>query len=272
MKVTEVPIAELARQYYNENRRGALFALVAKSWPPVGEELPTGGVGEACRFAFIRARQQGTIDRHLWEARTLTAAVVEGARETAAGLLLPHFIAATEMALQGVKAVDGGGHEQARAILDEMKRLVREDHPAWARLLGRLYHEKRGFSFLMEARSAEAGGRPTTDILQSAEKEYLKALEYLKAFDEPTGDERTSDERTSDPRGVLKVRGGLALVCYLRCVGTASKETSAWLAETQRIQAAAERAGFSDVARWAAGNVEVMERGDTSGWFPYEVV
>ena len=255
-------IAELALKLYNESDDAALFALVAASWPPVGEELPAGGVGEACRFAFIRARQQGTVDRHLWEARALTAAVDQGARETAAGLLFPHFMAAIEMALRGEKAVEVGGHEQARAILDEMKRLVPEDDPVWTRRLGRLYHEKRGFSFLMEARSAEAGEQPATDILRSAEKEYLKALEYLKA----------RDDGRSDPRGELKVRGDLALVCYHRCVGTTLEETSAWLAETQGIQRAAERAGFRDVARWAAGNVEVMERGDTSGWFPYEVV
>ena len=255
-------IAERAAEYYNKNDHAALFALARKSWAPVGEELPAGGVGEACRFAFIRARQHGTVDRHLWEARALTAAVVQGAPETAAGLLFPHFMAAIEMALRGNKAVEGGAHEQARAIPDEMKRLVPEDDPAWSRSLGRLYHEKRGFSFLMEARSAEAGEPPATDILRSAEKEYLKALEYLEAL----------DEGTSDPRGELKVRGGLALVCYLRWMGTSQEETSAWFAETQEIQAAAERAGFSDVARWAAGKLEVMERGDTSGWFPYEVV
>jgi hypothetical protein len=251
--------ANEASRLYSANDNDALFQLAERRWPSLGEELPVG-ISEECRFAAIRATQMQRIDQYLWRARALTAAVLTGGTDTAAGLLLQHFFAATERTLEGT--VDGheNGHEQARLILEEMKRLVPADTPAWQELFARLYHEKRGFSFLMEGTGGGFPLKGSERCLREAENEYSAAL--------PLGAE--------DKRGTLKVCGGLALVRYLQHAYESnplmdeSKRES--LAETQRVMSAATAAGYRDVAEWAATNVSVMHRGEFRGWIPYEVL
>jgi|SRR5882724_1661577 len=251
--------ADQASRLYTANDNDALFRLAEQRWPPLGKELPQG-ISEECRFASIRATQLQRIDQYLWRARALTAAVLTGARDTAAGLLLQHFFAATARTLEG--AVDGKehGHEQARLILEEMKRLVPADTLQWSELFARLYHEKRAFSFLMEG---TGGGVPLTGSerrLREAESEYSAALLL----------------GSEGKRGTLKVRGGLALVHYLQLAYSSHPELEEskreWLEETQRVMSAATAAGYRDVAEWAATNVGVMSRGEFRGWTPYEVV
>jgi len=250
-------LAQQASRYYNDNDNDALFRLAADSWPGDGAELPEG-IAEVCRFAFIRAVQLQRVDQYLWRARALTAAVITGARDTAAGLLLQPFFVATSFTLENGAEK---GHEQARLILEEMKRLVPEDTSAWSVLFARLYHEKKAFSFLMEATS---GGRPeaaSRSLLDAAEAEYALALDLTPP---------------QDSRGALKVRGGLALVRYLRlaCGPQDASDASRqpYLEETEAVRAAAAAAGYRDVEGWATANVEAMGRGEFIGWTAYEVV
>lgn len=249
-------IADEASRLYSANETEALFRLAHEEWSRAGEALPEG-IGEVCRFAFIRAVQLKRVDQFLWRARALAAAVITGARDTAAGLLLQPFFVATSFAL------DTGaehGHEQARLILDEMKRLVPEETPAWSVLFARLYHEKRAFSFLMEATGGGCPAAGSHGLLNAAEAEYDLALKRI----------------TGDERGTLKVQAGLALVRYLRLAGEPpggiEESKKPLLAETRSIGSAATAAGFRDVAGWAAINEDVMSRGEFAGWTAYEVV
>lgn len=249
-----------ASRLYSVNDNDALFRLVEQRWPPLGENLPQG-ISEECRFAAIRATQLQRIDQYLWHARALTAAVLTGARDTAAGLLLQHFFVGIARTLEGAVEGHEHGHRQARLILEEMKRLVPADSPEWRELFARLYHEKRAFSFLMEGTGGGAPLKGSEDCLREAENEYSAAL--------PLG---ADDER----RGTLKVCGGLALVRYLQLaygsetsLEEAKRES---LAETQRVMSAATVAGYRDVAAWAAANVGVMQRGEFRDWVPYEVL
>lgn len=252
-------ISDEARRLYAENNDEALLRLAIDNWPLPSSELPTG-IGEACRLASIRAVQQKRwADSHMWRARALTASVIEGARETAAGLLLQHFFAATATALSGAVGGDGSGHEQARMILDEIKRLVPADTPAWPSLFARLYHEKRALSFLMQSTS---GGHPlpgSRHWLDEAEVEYSRALQAAQG-----------------QRDVLKVRGGLALVRYLLRaddpVPAQGELNKPLVDETSAIRGAAAGAGYRDVEKWAGINAEVMRRGEFRGWTPYEIL
>jgi hypothetical protein len=246
-------IAEEASRLYTNNDDEALFRLAAATWPPEGQALPEG-IGEVCRFASIRAVQLKQPDQYLWRARALTSAVLTGARDTAAGLLLQPYFVATSVALESGA---GDGHAQARLILDEMKRLVPEDTPAWGALFARLYHEKRAFSFLMEGTGGGRSADRSRDLLRTAEAEYTLALQL------------THD----DPRGTLKVRGGLALARYLQLADDPHPPSMAQQRdETVSIHSAADAAGFRDVAGWAATNADVMGRGEFTGWTAYEVV
>lgn len=246
-------IAEEASRLYSSNENEALFRLAESKWPPDGAALPDG-IGEVCRFAFIRAVQLNQTDQHLWRARALAAAVLTGARDTAAGLLLQPFFVATSMALE---SGDAKGHVQARLILDEIKRLVPENSPAWQALFARLYHEKRAVSFLMEGTGGGRPADPAGDSLRAAEAEYTLALQLTR----------------DDPRGTLKVQGGLALVRYLQLAHTPHAAGIARQRdETVSIQSAALAAGYRDVAGWAATNAGVMGRGEFTGWAAYEVV
>jgi hypothetical protein len=250
-------LREEAARLYDANDHDALFALAARSWPEGGDMLPDG-VGEVCRYAAIRAHSLGRVDRFVWRARALTAAVLTGARDTAAGLLLQSFFGATDAA--GEQPADGG-HSQARRILDEIRRLVPENTPEWRTLFGRLYHGKRAFSFLMEGTSSSAPSDGRRRCLDEAEAEYSRALPFA----------------THDERGTLKLRGALALTRYLRLAYNAtgqgrSPEVTPLLEETRAIAASAKERGYRDVAEWAATNSDVMDRGASTGWAPYEVV
>lgn len=251
-------LSEEAARLYTANDNDALFHLAEASWRPGDGEL-VPGAGEVARYAAIRARETNAPEQHLWRARGLTAAVIFGARDTAAGLLLHPFFALTSIAVEKSEGASHA-HEVARAILEEMKKLVPEDSPAWSSLFGRLYHEKRAYSFLMEASATGLPGSADPGLLGNAEDEYRLALERA----------------AGDPRGTLKVRGGLALVGYLRSATepepTTPIPTGTYLDETREIRRKAAEEGFDDVEKWAATNERVMERGQLTGWTPYEVV
>ena len=78
-----------------------LIRLAQESGPELDVVLPEG-ISEACRYAAIRVAEQAekkemrvsaSVDLHLLRARAMVAAVMTGARATAAGLLLPAFFA-----------------------------------------------------------------------------------------------------------------------------------------------------------------------------------
>jgi hypothetical protein len=194
-------------------------------------------------------------DAHLWRARALTAAVITGSRETGAGLLLQHFFAL----IGGVKEGDAVAYENARSILEEIKRLVPEGTPEWARLFNRLYLEKLALSYLMQGTD---GGSPlphARECLETAKACYSRALEVARGS-----------------RDELKVRGGLALVRYLLSAygnsASAVVERESAREETVKVRAAAKVNGYRDVEEWASINFLVMERSVFQGWTPYEVL
>ena len=245
-----------AVQLYDDNQTEALFKLADENWPDVGEELPAG-IAEVCRYAFIRHHEAHDIEEHLWRARALSAAVLTDARDTAAGLLLPPFFATVDITVKRELDADAHGYDQARLILEEIRRLVPDDAPR-SQLFARLYHEKRGYSFLIEGTGR---GRPAAagmEKLREAEVECSLARNYVKS-----------------PRGTLKVRADLALIRYLLLADTPAQEFAEvkmpFLEETKAIGEAAAAAGYDDVEGWAGTNADVMERGEFVGWVPYEV-
>lgn len=250
-------IAIQAAKFYRDNNTPALKRLAHRYWPKSLNAPLKNGAGELFRYTFIRSREEGLVAQHLWRARALASAVICNERDTAAGLILQTYFGATAMALEG-KALDAvHGYRQARLILDEIKRLVPEKNTAWPRLYARLYHEKRGLSFLLEA----TGGRrplPRSEaLLRKARAEYRHALTF-----NPEG------------RDQLKVQAGLALVEYLElALHPASPSASRpMLDKTKAIHVAARKAGNRDVANWAATNLRVMQRRKFVGWVPYEIL
>lgn len=244
---------------FDRNETPSVFSLANDNWPAIGEELPAG-IGEACRHAFIRHAEAHHIDQHLWRARAMTAAVLTGARDTAAGLLIQAAFLAINDANEGRSEGRERGYEQARMILEEMKRLVPEDYPTWLQPWARLYHDKRAYSFLEEGTGGSRASTAGQQWLTSAEDEYELALKHT---------------REDEKRGRLKVLGGLALVRYLRLADKPAEEIAEakkpFLEETRAIGEAAAAAGYRDVEGWAGANVSVMERGEFVGWSPYEV-
>lgn len=251
-------IAAEAAALFDENRHDDLFSLAERNWKKRGEALPDG-VAEACRYASIRAWQLGRADAEVWRARAWSAAILTGSRSSAAGLLIQQVMAAIGRAREDEAS---GGYEAARQILEEIPRLVPEGSDEWKRLYERLYHEKRGFSFLMEAARAAASSETSRrNLLEKAQREYELAL----------------GAATSE-RAVLKVKCGAALVKYLLLeVGEANGGELVGLAtalarETAELGRRAAEAGAHDVASWATVNVDVMGRGVFVGWAPYEVL
>lgn len=249
-------LLEDAVELYDDNDNDALFELADVNWPPVGGDLPAG-IAEVCRYAFIRHREAQDVDEHLWRACALSAAVLTHARDTAAGLLLPAFFATVDVTVKQELGGHEHGYEQARLILEEIKRLVPDGAPR-SRLFARLYHEKRAYSFLIEGTGR---GRPSgvgMERLKEAEAECYLARDYVRSA-----------------RGTLKVRGDLALVHYLLLADKSAEEIAEaktpFLEETRKVRDAATAADYRDVVSWASPNVEVMERGEFVGWVPYEV-
>jgi len=238
-------IEERAAALYNDNENEEVLALAEKNWPPLGQALPEG-MSEVCRHAFIASRRANPdgVTQDLWFARALVAAVLTDSVETAAGLLLPSFFSAIERGKDGAL----GGFATARLILEEFRRLLPEDHPAWSRLFDRIYHEKLAACLILSGELADA------------EHEYVLALGFA--------------QENQDWRGQLKCRGGIALTRYLQTVVGPSAQTigDANLEETMTVLAEALNAGYSDVAGWATTNISVMKRGDLEGWTPYEVL
>jgi hypothetical protein len=250
-------LAKQAARLYDENDTEQLLRVARDLWPGEGEAMPEG-VAEVCRYAYIRSVELNLIEQHLWRARAQAAAVIEGARDTAAGLLLQPFFVTVDVALKGAQQGHEHGFQRAREILDLITLLVPADHPR-ASLFRRLQQEKRAFTYLMEGTD---GGRPSLSglsTLKQAEREYVTALAMT----------------TGDDRGRLKVRGGLALAGYLQLAHSGEVEVAAakrpFVDETRDILNAAEAAGFADVAAWSARNLAVMEQGEFEDWAPYEV-
>lgn len=243
-------LLEQAKSLYDASDLEGLIALAEANWPDrVDAEMPSG-ISEVCRYLRILAYRKSTDPRtpadeaaaaavlaQIWWARALSAAVLTRAGDTAAGLLLQPFMILTRE-LQA--------YEEARWVLDETLRLVPEDHPRSAAFRGRVYSEKRAFSFASEGRFGEA------------RENYLEALGGC-------GD---------DSRGALKVRGGAAMAGYLALQGTAAsefkEEAPALIAEMKAVLK--EAAGYSDVADAARRNLALMESRQFEDWIPFETV
>lgn len=248
-------LAQDASRLYDLNDEDALFRLAETHWPDDVAEILPSGIADMCRLACVRAIQKGGSDHHLWRARAISAAVLTGARDTAAGLMLQPFFVATAQALDGAE----NGHVHARGILEEMRRLVPDDTEAWSRLYARLYHEKRAFSFLMEATGGTSPRPGTGQLLEAADAALVEALKHSR----------------NDSRGNCKLRGGLALVRYLRLAGepedVVAQGKGPFLEETRVVLGAATEAGYRDVEAWAEVNAGVMSRSEFVGWVAYEV-
>lgn len=250
-------LVEEAARLYSENRTEELLRYAADQWPSEGVDLPEG-VGEVCRFAFIRCYELGLIDQHLWRARAHAAAILEGAPYTTACLMLQPFFVAVDDAVNETQEGFERGFAQAREILDLMARLVSDGHPR-AGLVRRLRQEKLAFSYLMEATRGGRPGPSSAPIMEQAEREYRSALE----------------ETPGDARGALKIRGSLALVGYLELADRGRQapqvEKTPFIEETLDVLNMAAQAGYDDVTAWAATNLAVMVSGRFEGWAPYDV-
>jgi len=246
-----------ASRLYSENKTEELLSYARAIWPDEGADFPEG-VGEVCRFAFIRSYELGLIDQHLWRARGNAAAIIEGAPYTTACLTLQPFFAAVDHAVKGTQRGHERGFDQAREILDLVTRLVPHTHPR-AQLARRLRREKLAYSYLMEATKGGPPDQSAASVIERAEAEYKRALE----------------EAQGDDRGALKVRGSLALVGYLKLAGrsreAAVDDKKPFIEETLDILNKAVQAGYDDVVGWAATNLAVMAKGLFEGWAPYDV-
>ncbi|MEW5982595.1 MAG: hypothetical protein AB1806_09515 [Acidobacteriota bacterium] len=248
-----------AAQLYTDNHTAELFRLASERWPRVDAELEEG-LDELCRFAFIRARDSDlVIDTEVYYARAIVAAVIRGARDTAACLIMRQFFTAMEHCRRGNGG--GDGYEKARGILDEMRRLVSEEDPAWASLVARLYYDKTAVVYLLEA-TGGSGGKPRP----GAEATLTMARKYLE-YARPYGSGKLRDR--------LKIDGQLALVGYL--LGSYNLEQQEEvqreaLRNTNTVLNEAREARLTDVVGWAEANRDVMTLGEYIGWIPYEVL
>ena len=174
------PIDRQAADLYEAGADEELMALASQLWPADLEATLPAGVSEVCRFARLAARRTGNyVQQEVWTARALAAASLTAYQHSTGGLLLSSFFG----------LVEEGAYDQARAILDEMARLIDDGfqgHPP-AAVMRRMYHEKRTYSLLVEGSYADAA------------QSYSRALEHCEGQD----------------RAELKVRGGLALAHYL---------------------------------------------------------
>jgi len=123
--------------------------------------------------------------------RVIRAAVLQEdratARETAAGLVLQAFFVAVTGGAEGDESLRDVRSDQARSILNEMRRLKPEDTPQRDDPWAGLYWEKPASSYLWQGTE---GGRPRRKwqaALEQAKKEYRHAIE-------PTG--ATKGERS----------------------------------------------------------------------------
>jgi tetratricopeptide (TPR) repeat protein len=228
-------LAQRAVAHYEAGEFEELLSLAAEAWPgAVDAELPPG-IAELCRFARLVAHKRGLEAAvQLWDARALTAAVMAGNRNVAAGLLLPRVFQLLALREYGT----------ARIVLAEQLRLLDEDsdlEPSSASVL-RMYHEKTAYSYFAEG------------DYTAAEAAYGDALRY-----EPEGS-----------RGHLKVRGGQALGRYLSG-DRATWPSEELLAEMLAI---ADAAGdeYPDVAEAAAANARMIAAGGVDGWVVFEVL
>lgn len=249
--------AEAAR-LYRENRHKKLYKLAKDNWPALDKKLPPR-VSEVCRYAMIRTHEEGKIETHLWRARALTGAVLSRNRETGAGLLLHGFFLVVALArVQPLKAQKVRAYKIARAILEEMKRLVPVGSREWNMYVGELYHGKLGFALLREATSENDPAKWARKRLKEAVREFKAALVLTK----------------KGGRGALKLMGYVKLAEYLM-LGTAKgnvrAEQDRLCEETSRIREEAKKAGYKDVERWAGENEKVMRGGGYVGWKPYDV-
>jgi hypothetical protein len=154
--------------------------------------------------------------------------------------VLQAFFVAVTGGAEGDESLRDVRSDQARSILNEMRRLKPEDTPQRDDPWAGLYWEKPASSYLWQGTE---GGRPRRKwqaALEQAKKEYRHAIEL-------TGD---------DEGRALKVRAGLALACCLRCAVSDSPEEEI---------AARQAECPSD-----AVNCEVMRRGEYEGRDPDE--
>ncbi|HEV7721286.1 MAG TPA: hypothetical protein VGO60_08380 [Iamia sp.] len=232
---------------YEGGRHGELVQRALERWPAPGEDL-VGDEGDICRLASVAAwearrvalekddeaeavHQEATAE--LLRARATVAAVLTGDTACLAGLLLRSFFA----------LVDMGHGDDARRVLEEWHRLVPADLAAdGPRLYARMYHEKRGFSYLAE-------DDPVTAVV-----EYELALGRAQ----------------EGSRGRLKVEGALALARHLCDPGDAERAT-AHAATLDAVAARAGEAGFGDVEVPARANADVVRGGTGVGWVAFEV-
>jgi hypothetical protein len=236
-------VLEQAMRLWDTGQDAQLVELAESCWPTSPDAELTPEIAEVCRYARNAARRQLTgsddllhfVQFQVWGARAMVAAVLTGARDTAAGLLLGPFFALTAE----------HQHSAARAVWAEVVRLVPLDHPR-SGLFRRLYYEKLAFSFVSEG------------LFDDARANYMRALDHC----------------ADDPRGALKVRGGAAITGYLALKGRPAEEitnlTSPLLEEMRQVHAEAGVAGFRDVVTAAAGNIGLMGSGKFEPWHPFE--
>lgn len=241
-------LAITADRLYESGNDAEILALAQANWPTsIDDPLPEG-VAEVCRFARLAyARKLDVVgfddasaatyqaQRDLWEAHGLTAALLAGDQHVIAGFLLPRFFS----------VMRAGAFTEARTILDDMVRLIDEsaNHQPFARVLRRLTHEKRGFSYFVEGRYQEA-------VLS-----YEQALEYT----------------TPDSRGNLKARGGRALARYMGSARTADDLTDL-NEDLVTIRTTAEARAYPDVVGWSVANLRLVEGGQLDRWEPFELL
>ena len=240
-------IAKQAIHYYETNDQAELLKLANRVWPSDPDaEIP---LGAADVFFFARSiawrnrknpgagacdseNREAVVEKELWHARAAAAAMMTGAKHTAARLLLQQAFILMEL-----KAFI-----EARSVLGEMLRLVGPEHELRPVFM-RLHEEKSAYSYLAEGLYGDAATR------------YQSALEFVDG----------------DPRGALKVEGGLVLSRYL-ARSSSDHEQRDLLDSMRRIQAEALSAGFEDVAKDASSNLRVMEAGEYGGWCPFELL
>ncbi len=232
----EFSLVERADHLHAAGKQQQLLELAETIWPAPEQAEILPGTAEVCRYTFLLLKGRRDSRAFLWFARALTAAVLTGARDTAAGLVLRDFFVSLEE----------GDHDSARLVLDEVRRLVDMDSPRADLFRGRIYHEKYAYSLALEGRFNEACDH------------YQLAARYCR----------------NDPRGRLKVEGGAVIAGYLaleRMDHEALKsEALLFIENMKKIQAAASAAGFVEVERTAARNLALMQTASFSPWFPFE--
>lgn len=168
-------LAEEAAKLYEAGVDEQVIELAVRHWPSSASEgLSDLGLAELCRFARICAvRLDRSAAAEIWGARALAAGFLERNPHTMAGLLLRPFFA----------LIEAGDFSEARDVLEEVRRLVREDFDGYGEAREN-YNLALEFAFSQRAKLKVRGAITLASYLAGSTRAEEAHKEMLRLQDE----------------------------------------------------------------------------------------